>query len=363
MLYTFIPDIHGDPEGLEQTLIHAGLASEQSGRLVFGDADLHRPVFTGDYIDRGTANLKTLDLVMAVREHFQTVVELGNHELAALQALTHPENPRWMKEWMEGLPVLQEVAERLQIAPRAKQTTDAHPLANYTQDPDDPMTAKYLQSWQQSIEQHPEWQMIDFPKAFEKTKELFLHGEYSILFRQLEIAHVIDGILAIHAGITEKGLALGPDRLNALFQLALERNDFQFLYDFDWANRKPSPKAPLTDLTCMVKPMAPDTRPLISQKTAAQSLRQNMPVVIHGHAALGQAFEDKAGIQQCNNAFGVADMNGDIVMSRAHGAHTGSTWGYIQYDSETGLITANNPKTGPLDFGTLQGGEYVFPKQ
>jgi hypothetical protein len=40
-----------------------------------------------------------------------------------------------------------------------------------------------------------------------------------------------------------------------------------------------------------------------------------------------------------------------------------SDWGFIQYDEESGKITAVNPKTGPLDFGTLMDGQYTFPEQ
>ena len=365
----FIPDIHGDPEALRRTLIEAKLAHMHSRELVFDDPGLHELIFTGDYIDRGPANLETLELLVAVREHFKSVIlEAGNHDIVALQALTHPSEPQWMRQWMEGVPLLREVALRDHLTLRSP-TKDAHPLA-HTELPDNTETERYFVAWRQFIEERPEMQHIDFPVAFERTRELFLDDEKSpfrLLFEQMKFAHRIGDILAVHAGINEKGLALGVERLNALYRYAWARRDFRFLFDYDWQARQPVHGAPLGPLVCMMKPLPPSENPLISKETADRMYTERIPVMVHGHAVLlGKGIEEP-GVQQCNDAYGkIADMNGDIGMSSGflkRDPNKPSDWGFIQYDETSGQFTAVNPKTGPLDFGTLLDGQYTFPRR
>ncbi len=363
----FIPDIHGDVEALEKTLKAANLADGEGHALKFRDPDLHELVFTGDYIDRGPTNLETLELLLSIRAHFQHVIlEPGNHDITALHALSHPEQPRWMQLWMDGVPVMDQVAKRYRLHLQ-KPTTDAHPLAHMALDPENDETKSYLATWQKFIEQHPEMQSTDFPAAYERMRELFLEGQFRILFEQMRVAHRIGGILAVHAGINEKGMALGLDRLNGLYQLAWQRRDFQFLFDYDWKNRHSLPKAPLAPVVCMMKPLPPDRTPLISEKTADAMHEEGIRVLIHGHAVLLGNGIANPGVQQCNNAFDkIADMNGDVGMSSGflpRDPNKPSDWGFIQYDEESGQITAVNPKSGALDFGVLKNGEYVFPRK
>lgn len=98
-----IGDIHGQAAVLEKTL--TAIASEPScGRQ-------RRLVFTGDIIDRGPENLRSIELVMNARElarvdHVDFIV--GNHELMFLEAV---ENPHWaMNLWTQngGMAVVDE---------------------------------------------------------------------------------------------------------------------------------------------------------------------------------------------------------------------------------------------------------------
>ena len=59
-------------------------------------------IFLGDYIDRGTQNLKSLDYVMDFQEKFQDsiVCLLGNHELFAINYFNYHFN---MGDWIEDL--------------------------------------------------------------------------------------------------------------------------------------------------------------------------------------------------------------------------------------------------------------------
>ncbi len=363
----FIPDIHGDVEALRKTLLAAHLGQTKHGELVFEDPGLHELVFTGDYIDRGPANLEALELVLAIREHFKDVIlEPGNHDITALHALSHPDEPEWMRLWMDGVPVLHQIAKRYRLYLH-HQMKDAHPLANAPLEPGDAETQKYLATWQSFIECHPEMQSTDFPAAYERMRELFFTGPFRVLFEQMKMAHRIGGILAVHAGMNEKGMALGIERLNQLYQLAWKRRDFKFLFDYDWKTRQPVPDAPLASLICMMKKLPPSQTPLISKRTADMMYEEGIRVMIHGHAVLLGDEIAQPGVQQCNNAWGkIADVNGDVGMSEgflSRDRKKPSDWGFIQYDEGSGKITAVNPKTGPLDFGTLMDGQYTFPEQ
>lgn len=363
----FIPDIHGDPDALKRTLLQAGLAEGTvENYTIRNPGDIDQVVFTGDYIDRGPDNLGALNLLLDVRSEFQNVVfEPGNHDLTALHVLTHPKEPQWMRLWSDGIPVLHQVAQQYKLL-RESPAIDIHPLANY-QLPDDEVTDEFQTFWKQYMEKNPDMQFTDFPAAYQKLHELFFEGPFKILFEQMKMAHRIGEIVAVHAGMNEMSLKLGVEKLNELYRIAWQRKDFRFLFDYDWKKRQKVAKAPLAPLVAMMKPLPPSDTPLITEKTAEKMFDQRMLVMIHGHAVLIGKDIPRRCVQQCNNAFGkVADMNGDIGMSS--GFLTGvpdktSDWGYIDYDTETGKFTANNPTSGPLDFGQLRNGEYVFPDQ
>ena len=260
---------------------------------------------------------------------------------------------------------MKEVADREHLPRLHHPTHDAHPLANADYSKDDQDTTDYLAAWSKIIDAHPDWQTIDFPTAFGRTQELFvtdLRSPFCVLFRQLHVAHRIGAILAVHAGMTEKGWQLGIERLQKLYDLAWERQDFRFLHDFDYTTWRSRPHAPLSDLTCMVKPLPPSSQPLISQNTAEALYKSGVRALEHGHAVLLGDRIRQPGVQQCHVAWGkIADMNGDIGISSGfldRHPDKPSDWGFIQFDEDSGQFTAMNPRTRPLNFGRIVDGEY-----
>ena len=76
-------DVHGDPAAMIRTLVTAGLVSPTDPRQWIGGKRFL--VVTGDVIDKGTASLVVIDILMALEPQAQAaggnvVVTLGNHE-------------------------------------------------------------------------------------------------------------------------------------------------------------------------------------------------------------------------------------------------------------------------------------------
>lgn len=73
----FIGDTHGDSLATEAVLRQTGFVE----RMEAGQTDLFL-VFLGDYIDRGQRDIRNLDLVLSLKEHFpgNTILMRGNHE-------------------------------------------------------------------------------------------------------------------------------------------------------------------------------------------------------------------------------------------------------------------------------------------
>lgn len=68
--YYVIPDIHGMGSLLEKTLKVIYNEQPEGGKIIF----------LGDYIDRGTENVKVLDIVMNPPENWEFITLKGNHE-------------------------------------------------------------------------------------------------------------------------------------------------------------------------------------------------------------------------------------------------------------------------------------------
>lgn len=80
MNYFVISDIHGHAEKLEK-LLH------------YWNCDNQRLVFLGDYIDRGPDSLKVLKRIHYLKEHYDAIVNRGNHEELFLTWFHEPDDP------------------------------------------------------------------------------------------------------------------------------------------------------------------------------------------------------------------------------------------------------------------------------
>lgn len=89
-MYDIIGDIHGHADALERLLArldyrqHAGVWAHPQRQVIF----------VGDYVDRGSEQLKTVEIVRNMVEHEQALAIMGNHEFNAVAYATeHPERP------------------------------------------------------------------------------------------------------------------------------------------------------------------------------------------------------------------------------------------------------------------------------
>lgn len=87
-MYDVIGDVHGQYEELHQLLTtKLGYIYSESDR-VFVHPDGRKPVFIGDYIDRGPKNRKVVELVRSMEQTGLAYAIMGNHEFNAVQWAT-----------------------------------------------------------------------------------------------------------------------------------------------------------------------------------------------------------------------------------------------------------------------------------
>lgn len=91
MIIDIIGDIHGFAYKLEGLLVQLGY---RHNGTYFAPPAGHRALFIGDLIDRGTEQLKTLEIVFAMIDHDAADIVMGNHEYNALAfAIPNPYQP------------------------------------------------------------------------------------------------------------------------------------------------------------------------------------------------------------------------------------------------------------------------------
>ena len=92
--YDMIGDIHGCAEKLEGLLRKLGY-EEKGGAYRYSGSDEEREaIFVGDLIDRGSQQIRTIELVRAMVDAGSAQIVMGNHEFNAISYATpDPENP------------------------------------------------------------------------------------------------------------------------------------------------------------------------------------------------------------------------------------------------------------------------------
>lgn len=91
-IVTVIPDIHGDKEALQRSLIEAGHATASDSGIDVVDAG--EIVFTGDFIDRGPDSVGVLATLVQVQDSTRTEFLGANHEIELLVKIHGPNNTR-----------------------------------------------------------------------------------------------------------------------------------------------------------------------------------------------------------------------------------------------------------------------------
>lgn len=98
--YDIIGDIHGCASKLEELLKKLGYSSYETGsdKNVFYTHKQRKAIFVGDFIDRGTEQLKLLNMVMAMAKNGSALAVMGNHEFNAIGF--HTPKPDCDGEWL-----------------------------------------------------------------------------------------------------------------------------------------------------------------------------------------------------------------------------------------------------------------------
>ena len=95
--YDIIGDIHGHAEELKELLEKLGYARDANGTYQPPEQG-RKAIFTGDFIDRGTANFEVIDIVRDMVEAGNAHAIMGNHDLnAGLFHAKHPEEGTWLR--------------------------------------------------------------------------------------------------------------------------------------------------------------------------------------------------------------------------------------------------------------------------
>jgi len=81
LAYDIVGDIHGHGNLLEKLLLKLGY-SKRSGVFIHPK---RKVIFCGDFIDRGSQNIKAVDIVMKMCENGEAFAIPGNHDLAYVQ--------------------------------------------------------------------------------------------------------------------------------------------------------------------------------------------------------------------------------------------------------------------------------------
>jgi hypothetical protein len=86
--YDIIGDVHGCADKLEGLLQGLGYEEFDGAYRYAGTGEEHKAVFVGDLIDRGSQQIKSLELVRAMVEAGSAQIVMGNHEFNAISFAT-----------------------------------------------------------------------------------------------------------------------------------------------------------------------------------------------------------------------------------------------------------------------------------
>jgi len=92
--YDIIGDVHGCADMLEGLLGELGYEERNGAHRYVGPCERRQAIFVGDLIDRGSQQIKTLEIVRAMIDAGSAQIVMGNHEFNAISFATpNPETP------------------------------------------------------------------------------------------------------------------------------------------------------------------------------------------------------------------------------------------------------------------------------
>lgn len=98
MIYDIIGDIHGQAHKLIGLLTKLGY---QNVHGVFVPPRGHKAVFVGDFVDRGSQQLKTLQIIFAMLDNGYAYAVMGNHEYNAIAFATQDDTGNYLRSHSE----------------------------------------------------------------------------------------------------------------------------------------------------------------------------------------------------------------------------------------------------------------------
>ena len=92
-MYDVVGDVHGYYDALHRLMLQMGYVYN-GGQHRFFHPEGRKTIFVGDYIDRGTENVKTVRLVRNMTQFGNAHAIMGNHDFnAVMMTIPHPDYP------------------------------------------------------------------------------------------------------------------------------------------------------------------------------------------------------------------------------------------------------------------------------
>lgn len=305
------------------------------------DTDAH-VILTGDLTDRGERNQHVFDRVEELRRKMALTVLLGNHD-TMVGEICETNGLRTAATWFKygGAEFLQEIAQREKLFISRKLKRRNEPVngvgALVEEDTDD--------TWENFLREN-DWEKINLRKACAALRKRYRSQYQDILHGADILANPLPGVLAVHAGVTQRLLETyeNIEGVQDAFSKLTKKKKFATLN-----NRT----EPLSDIP-WIRASKHWDRKLITPE-AATLLRQNgLSLLIRGHEVQHEQ-------QTLVDSHGMWVLNTDIGMSDGYSQYP-NTWGYVKIHTN-GKVTASCSKRPHQDIGVIEKDGQFRPSQ
>jgi len=223
-----IPDIHGSKDALDSSLDTVSSFVSENNLLI---SDL---IFLGDYIDRGVDSYEVLESLNELKNRYQVVTLMGNHEAIMLRALITKDFSDFTM-WIlnGGLKTFKSFV--INIAPEFMN-----------------LVTKMEKIFRRGFKSSSREEFFDFFTdnfaAISTVFEIILNSAvFTNLIEGMKLTHFSDGNLYVHGGIDvnfiesrEYNVSSWLEELNSEFSIALDNalnGDFALFNNFDTASK------------------------------------------------------------------------------------------------------------------------------
>lgn len=330
---TIIPDIHGDEQGLLDSLERARCIEPHKKGKPLNITTEGNVILLGDLNDRGPDDLGVNDRILELMNLLgdRLIAIAGNHEILKYRALRSG-NAEHLARWLNegGMTVLRSIAKRANLLL-------SHPAhspfpADISYLPDN-LSKDIRVRWNKQLRRRSA-ERYDFPAALELAKELF-NGPYQTILERMKIVHEVrSNVWAVHAGIDAECAQRGPDALNAMFAESKERGLATF-----------NAHHPLNPIIWMRQ----RNGRLLSDETSRILEKHGVDVLIRGHQ-----HQWRPTLERQRN---ISVLHADVAISRSMCKKRRNNWAYAEFNGDDLFVDSN---TGGLhQLGYNDGDKFV----